>query len=105
MALLLDIAIFAIIAALCWRGYQQRQIWLRMPPYLLLRACRNRPAGLQLALFAPLMVGWLLVCHWINGRGWHASAAGGMLLAMTIALEAMRSVEELQKEKQHDQTD
>ncbi|MDQ6950127.1 MAG: hypothetical protein Q9M26_00510 [Mariprofundales bacterium] len=99
MALLLDLTIFGMIAVLCWRGYQQRQIWLSMPPYLLMRACHNRSAWLQLVIFGPITIIWLLSCHWINAHGWHATAAGGILLAMTMGLEAMRSVEERQKEK------
>jgi len=33
----------------------------------------------------------------LNTAGWHATAAGGILLAMTVGLDAMRKLEEQQK--------
>jgi len=60
--------------------------------------CRGRGPWLQLLLFGPVVVGWLLFCHWVNTHGWHATAAGGILFAMTVGLQAMRSVEEEQKQ-------
>jgi len=96
--ILIDLALFSAIAALCWRGYQQRRIWIRLPPYLLMQRCRGKSALRQLLIFGPVTIFWLLTCHWINTHGWHATAAGGLLLAMTLGLEAMRAIEEQQKQ-------
>jgi hypothetical protein len=93
----IDIIMLMLIGTLCWHGYQSRQTWLRMIPHLMWRICRNRGFLWQLLVFGSSMVGWLLLCHWINARGWYATAAGVMLLGMTLGLEAMRSAEERQK--------
>ncbi|MDQ6987764.1 MAG: hypothetical protein Q9M25_08175 [Mariprofundaceae bacterium] len=53
----------------------------------------------QFLSFGPLVVVWLLLCHWLNTHGWHATAASGMLVAMMLGLEAMRSAEERQKKE------
>ncbi|TLS66132.1 hypothetical protein FE236_09175 [Mariprofundus erugo] len=97
MDTLLDISLFLLIAWLCWRGYNGRQSWLRMIPYLIWQQCQGRGMIRQLLVFAPVVVGWLLLCHWLNAHGWHATGAGGMLFAMTLGLDAMRSAEERQK--------
>ncbi len=81
------------VAALCWRGYRQRPLWFSLPISLLLAVGHGRGFLAQLLLYGPLVVGGLLLCHWINGRGWHATAAAGILVGMTAGLEAMRRVE------------
>lgn len=99
MDTLLDISAFLLIAMLCWRGYQLRQNWFCLIPYLLWRQCQGRGVARQLLVFSPVVVGWLILCHWLNAHGWHATGAGGMLFAMTLGLDAMRSVEERQKKE------
>jgi len=94
---LLDFSVLAAIASLCWQGYQKRRLWFETPVYLLLRLGKGRGYWLQLLMYGLPIVGGLLLCHWINTHGWHASAAGGMLIAMTIGLAAMRIAEEEQK--------
>lgn len=95
----IDIALLALIAFGCWRGYQQRALWFTLPVHLLLRLGRRRSYWMQLLIYGPFTIGGLLLCHWINTHGWHASAAGGIVIAMTIGLEAMRIVEEDGKRK------
>jgi len=99
MILALDIALFAAIAGLCWQGYQKRRLWFVVPVYLWLKLGKGRSFWMQFLVFAPATVTGLLLCHWINTHGWHATAAGGMLFGMTIGLEAMRIAEEEQKWK------
>jgi len=93
----IDIGIFLIIALLCWRGYQQRRLWLFYLGRLLEDLIQGRSFWSQLLRLGPLFVGWLLLCHWVNTHGWHGTAAGGILLAMTLGLNAMRTIEEQQK--------
>jgi len=93
----LDILLFAIIAWLCWQGYQKRRLWFAIPITLWLKFASDRCFLQQFLIFAPATVCWLLLCHWIDTHGWHATAAGCMLFAMTIGLEAMRMTEEEQK--------
>jgi len=97
MATLLDISLLIVIALLCWRGYRYGSVWLAIVGKLLTQLLRNKGFWGQLFSFAPLAIGWLLLCHWINTAGWHATAAGGILLAMTVGLNAMRKLEEQQK--------
>jgi hypothetical protein len=92
-----DIGLFLIIALLCWRGYQQRQLWMFYLGRLLERMFNGRSFLRVLFSLGPMLVGWLLLCHWINTHGWHGLAAGGVLLAMTLGLNAMRNLEEKQK--------
>lgn len=92
-----DVGIFLLIAAICWHGYQKRRLWLFYLNELLGRLYRGRSFMHQLLAFGPVIVGWLLLCHWLNTRGWHGLAAGGILLAMMLGLEAMRALEEKQK--------
>jgi len=94
---MLDVIVFIAICLILWRAYRERQLWFRMIPHVLYRQCRGRGFVQQLLIFGPLVVVWLLLCHWLNTHGWHASAAGGMLFAMMLGLEAMRSAEERQK--------
>jgi len=94
-----DLLLLTALVLLCWRGYSKRQTWLRLIPHLIWHQCKGRSILMQLLLFGPVVVGWLLFCHWLNTAGWHATGAGCILLAMTIGLEAMRSAEERQKER------
>ncbi|MDX8406596.1 MAG: hypothetical protein R8K50_10680 [Mariprofundus sp.] len=93
----IDFAMLSMICAICWRGYRYRQPWFCLLPHILWHKCRGRGLWRQLLLFGPVVVGWLLFCHYLNAHGWHATAAGGMVLAMTLGLEAMRRAEERQK--------
>jgi len=93
----LDIVLFILIALLCWRGYHKNVIWLFYAGRILERLLGGKGFWAQLFSFAPVAIGWLLLCHWINTAGWHATAAGGILLAMTVGLDAMRKLEEKQK--------
>jgi uncharacterized membrane protein len=97
MLTVLDIALFIGLALLCWRGYRGNGTWLIYIGQLLHRLLRGKSFWGQLFRFAPLAITWLLLCHWVNTAGWHATAAGGILLAMTIGLDAMRKLEEEQK--------
>ncbi|MDQ7000493.1 MAG: hypothetical protein Q9M12_06375 [Mariprofundus sp.] len=97
--LALDITVFAIIGTICWQGYYKRRLWFEAPVYLLLRLGKGRGFWTQWFMYGPPVVGGLLLCHWLNTHGWHATAAGGMLFGMTIGLEAMRIAEEEQKWK------
>jgi len=99
MDTLLDILFFAVIAGLCWRGYQQRRSWLLVAVGLIWSLGRGYGLWRQVFHYAPVIVGWLLLCHWVNTHGWHGLAAGGILFAMTLALHAMRSWEEQQKQE------
>jgi len=97
MLIALDILLFTAITTICWRGYRYRSLWLAVVGQLLARLlCRKGFWG-QLFSFAPIAISWLLLCHWVNTAGWHATAAGGILLAMTVGLDAMRNLEEKQK--------
>jgi len=93
----LDIVLFILIVLLCWRGYRGNGLWLIYTGNLLHRLLRGKGFWGQLLSFAPIAIGWLLLCHWVNTAGWHATAAGGILLAMTIGLDAMRKLEEKHK--------
>jgi len=94
---LLDVALFALIALLCWRGYRGIDPWLMHFVQWLGRILQGKGFWRQLFTFGPIIVGWLLLCHRVNTLGWHATAAGGILLAMTVGLDAMRRLEEQQK--------
>jgi len=93
----LDIVLFMLIALLCWRGYRGNGLWLFYSGSLLHRLLHGKGFWGQLFSFAPIAIGWLLLCHWVNTAGWHATGAGGILIAMTIGLDAMRKLEEKQK--------
>ncbi|MDQ6963741.1 MAG: hypothetical protein Q9M13_02340 [Mariprofundales bacterium] len=94
MRLLLDTTLLVVTLLVCWQGYCRRRLWFELPVYLLLRIGRGGGFVIQLLLYGLPIVGWLLLCHRIDTAGWHATAAGGMVLAMTTALEAMRIAEE-----------
>ncbi len=97
MILALDFAMLAVIVTLCWQGYHKRRLWFVAPVYLWLKLAKGRSFWVQFLIFGPITVSFLLLCHWINTHGWHATAAGGMLFGMTLGLEAMRIAEEEQK--------
>ncbi len=95
--ILVDLAMLGLILALCWSGYRRRRPWLEFLVLMLMQMGRGRSALMQLLGFGPITVGWLLMCHWINTHGWHGTAAGLVLLAMTVGLALMRGFEEMQK--------
>ena len=97
MLIALDITLLVAITILCWRGYRYRSAWLAIVAQLLAQLLRRKGFWGKLFSFAPIAIGWLLLCHWVNNAGWHATAAGGILLAMTVGLDAMRNLEEKQK--------
>lgn len=97
MLIAMDVAVLIAIVLLCWRGYRGDGTWLPFVGQLLSRLLNGRGFWGQLLCFAPLSVGWLMLCHWVNTAGWHATAAGGILIAMTVGLDAMRKLEEQQK--------
>ena len=99
MSMVLDIILFAAIATVCWQGYHKRRLWFVIPVYVWLRMGKGRSFWVQFMIFAPTTVCGLLLCHWVNTHGWHATAAGGMLFGMTLGLEAMRIAEEESKYK------
>jgi len=94
MKTVVDIVLLAGILGACWQGYRQRHIWFCLIPGLLLHIGRQRSFLFRFCLYAPLFVGWLLLCHWLNAQGWHATSAGLFGFAMVSGLEAMRQVEE-----------
>jgi len=98
---LADAAVLAALLTLCWRGYRHRAPWFTVIARRLLRAGRNRGFPRRLLAYGPLFVGWLLLCHWTDVKGWHATAAGLMALAMTVGLDAMRQFEEERKRNRH----
>lgn len=85
------------IALLCWRGYQGHGVWLSVVGQMLYRLLHGHGFWDQLLRFAPIAIGWLMLCHRVNTAGWHALGAGGILIAMTDGLDAMRKLEEQQK--------
>lgn len=97
--LIADIAMLLLISFVSWRGYRDRQTWFRLIPHLIWTRCQGRSFLMQLLIFGPVIVGWLLLCHFVSTHGWQATAAGGMLFGMALALEALRSAEERQKRK------
>jgi|GEM_PF-3181725 len=97
MLIALDIAFLVAIAVACWRGYQGRRMWMPLLTQMLYRLLHGKGFWGQLLRFAPLAIIWLMLCHRVNNLGWHATAAGGILIAMTIGLDAMRRFEEQQK--------
>jgi len=99
MGIVLDIVMFAVIVTLCWQAYFKRRAWFVSLVFFWLELGRGRGFWMQFIIFGPLTVAALLLCHWVNTHGWHATAAGGILFIMTLGLEAMRSAEEEQKWK------
>ena len=90
----LDLLLLSAIAWICWQGYHKCRLWFVVPVYLWMKSGKGRGFWKQFLVFGLPTVGWLLLCHWINTHGWHATAAGGMLFAMTVGLQAMRLAEE-----------
>lgn len=95
----LDVLILIAATYICWKGYRHRQDWLLLIHLLLARLLKEKGFWNQLLRVGPIVVIWLMMCHWINTHGWHATAASGILLAMTVALNKMRALEEAQKAK------
>lgn len=101
MSFWLDVVLFALIAFICWRGYWYRQLWLALANHFLGRLYRDKGFFRQLFGLGPVIVGWLLLCHWLSSHDAEGLAAGGILLAMTLALDAMRNLEEQQKQERN----
>ncbi len=99
MQLMIDLILLVLIVMYCWEAYSKRRLWFVVPVYLWMKFAKGRGFLAQLLIFSLPTVSWLLLCHWINTHGWHATAAGGMLIAMTVGLQAMRMAEEEQKWK------
>lgn len=96
---MIHVAIFALIAYFCVRGYRERQLWLALTGHLLAKLYRGKGYWRQLFVLGPVIVVWLLFCHWLDNKGAYGLAAGGILFAMTLALDAMRGLEERQKQE------
>lgn len=101
----LDIAALGVISLVCWQGYHKRRLWFVVPVYLFLRLGKGLSFWVQFFIYGLPTVSGLLLCHWINTHGWHATAAGGMLFGMVIGLEAMRIAEDEQKWNREQQCD
>jgi len=82
---------------LFWDGYGHRKLWFCFLGKWLANICRYRVYWRQLLVVGPLIVIWLLFCHWVNTHGWHGIAASGIFIAMMLGLNAMRQIEEQQK--------
>jgi hypothetical protein len=95
--ILIDIILFILIAWSCWQGYSKRQMWLSVIAHLLARLYRGKGYWHQLFTLGPIIVVWLLLCHWLANHGARGLGAGGLLLAMTLGLDGMRHFEEKQK--------
>jgi len=91
---LADVALGGALIALWVRACHRRRAWMSWLVMGLMQSLSGRSAWAQLVRFGPLAVGWLLLCHWVNTHGWHVTAASGIVLAMALALEAMRQAEE-----------
>ncbi len=91
---LVDLALGGALIAFWVRACHRRRPWMSWLVTGMLHALAGRGAFGQLLRFGPLIVGWLLLCHWVNTHGWHVTAASGIVLAMALALEAMRQAEE-----------
>ena len=94
----LNILTFFILVALLIRAYHMQQLWLRVVSYFVLQWGKGRSFFIQLLIYSPVFVGWLMLCHWIDMKGWHGLAAAGMAFAMLLALQSMRMIEEKQKD-------
>ncbi|RLL54739.1 hypothetical protein D8Y20_02870 [Mariprofundus sp. EBB-1] len=62
-----------------------------------MKLAEGRAAIVQLLIYAPLFVVWLLACHWLDVQGWHGLGASGIGFAMLLGLQALRMLEENQK--------
>ncbi len=97
MMILVHLVLFVVLMGLSARAYQHQSLWIRFVPYLLLKLAKGRSAIVQLLIYAPIIVAWLLVCHWLDVQGWHGLGAFGIGFAMLLGLQALRMMEENQK--------
>jgi len=102
MMVVLHCVLFIILMGLSARAYQRQSLWIRFLPYLLLKLAEGRAGIVQLVIYAPLIVMWLLVCHWLDVQGWHGLGASGIGFAMLLGLQALRMLEENQKQLRED---
>ncbi len=100
MRLALDMGGLALLLAAGFQGYRQRAPWFTRIAAGLMAAVSNRGFFRRFLILAPVFVGWLLLCHWTDVRGFHATAAGLMALAMAVGLDAMRQFEESRHDKE-----
>jgi len=94
---MLNLVIFFVLMGFALRGYQRQATWLRLIPFALLKFGEGRHFILQWLIYSPLFVSWLLLCHWVDVKGWHGLGAAFMGFAMLLGLQAMRHLEEEQK--------
>ncbi len=97
MIFVLNLIAFLILMGCCGLAYQRRSLWLRLIPYILLKWGEGRSFIVQLLIYSPVFVLWLLACRWLDVKGWHGVAAAGIGLAMLLGLQALRMIEENQK--------
>ena len=93
----LNLAVFLILIGISLRAYQKQSLWLQLVPLSLLKLGENRSFFMQWLIYSPIFVIWLLLCHWLDVKEWHGLAAAGIGIAMIVALQAMRQLEEQQK--------
>ena len=99
MLFILNAFVFLVLLACLVRAYQRQQLWLRLVSHVAMQWGKGKSFVVQLLIYSPLFVGWLMLCHWIDVKGLHGLAAAGMAFAMLLALQAMRMVEEKQKKE------
>jgi len=93
--------VFLLLMGLALRAYQQQAMWLRFIPFVLLKFGVGRSFIVQWLIYSPTFVSWLLLCHWLDVKGWHGLGAAGMGFAMLVGLQGMRFLEEQQKQNNH----
>ncbi len=85
------------IPALLW-SYHQQALWFRLLTHILLSFGKGKSFLKQWFIYAPMFVSWLLLCRWLDVKAWHGLAASLIAFAMLLALQAMRALEEQQKQ-------
>jgi len=99
MFIIANLLLFGALSLLCLRGYLLRRAWLARMAGFMRRLGHGRSLLAQYVRVGPVIVGWLLACHWLNTHGWHGPAAAGIVLAMCVGLQLMRDWEEQQKRR------
>jgi len=97
MMILGHLVVFIILMTLSALAYQRQSLWIRFLPYVLLKLGQGRSSIPQLLIYSPVIVCWLLACHWLDVKGWHGLGAFGIGFAMLLGLQALRMLEENQK--------
>ncbi len=105
MMAVLHVLLFIVLMGLSGRAYLHQSMWIRVLPYLLLKLAEGRAGMIQLLIYAPIIVMWLLGCHWLDVQGWHGLGASGIGFAMILGLQALRMLEENQKRLREDSQD